>query len=287
LEPVLRGINMEIKPREKVGIVGRTGAGKSSLMLALFRIVEIYEGSVIIDGLDVSTIGLHDLRSRLAISEDPSFLIFFSLSRAFASSPSPSPSPNFLVPQDPVLFSGTVRSNLDPFGEYTDVEIWQSLEQVHLVKEVEASPRGLNAEITEGGSNWSLGQRQLFCFARALLKKTKILVMDEATSSVDMDTDNLIQRTIRTKFADRTILTIAHRLSTIMDSDRVLVMDAGKVVEFDTPASLLRLSTEEGVFSSMVQQTGNKVAGMLRKIANKEMDVFGNPITGQPASQSS
>jgi len=245
LEPVLKNVSFEIRDKEKIGVVGRTGAGKSSLMLVLFRIAEIFEGQVLIDNVDISKIGLHDLRSRLAI-----------------------------IPQDPVLFSGTVRSNLDPFAEYTDQEVWTALDHVHLKKDVEKSPEGLLAEVSENGSNWSLGQRQLFCFARALLKKTKVLVMDEATSSVDMETDNLIQKTIRTEFSDRTVLTIAHRLSTIMDSDRVIVMDAGRIVEFDTPANLLK--NPDGVFTTMVNQTGAKTAQFLKQIANKQIDVFGN-----------
>uniref|UniRef100_A0A914X2S6 ABC-type glutathione-S-conjugate transporter n=1 Tax=Plectus sambesii TaxID=2011161 RepID=A0A914X2S6_9BILA len=207
---VLKQVSVEINGGEKVGIVGRTGAGKSSLTLALFRIVESAEGSIEIDGVDIASIGLHDLRNSLTI-----------------------------IPQDPVLFSGSLRMNLDPFGNYSDSELWTALERAHLKPFALESADKLNQIISEGGGNLSVGQRQLLCLARALLRKTRVLVLDEATAAVDVQTDANIQATIREEFADCTILTIAHRLNTIMDYDRVIVLDAGKVAEFDTPGTLL------------------------------------------------
>ncbi|XP_055346894.1 uncharacterized protein LOC129594288 [Paramacrobiotus metropolitanus] len=211
---VLKGIHCQIKGGEKVGIVGRTGAGKSSLTLALFRIIESSGGSIVIDDKDISLMGLHDLRSRLTI-----------------------------IPQEPVLFSGTLRMNLDPFQSYTDVELWNALDNSHLKGFVSTLPSGLEHIVAEGGENLSVGQRQLICLARALLRKTKILVLDEATAAIDMETDALIQQTIREKFAECTVLTIAHRLNTIMDSTRILVLDQGVVREFDSPDNLLQDQT--------------------------------------------
>ncbi|XP_055346997.1 multidrug resistance-associated protein 1-like [Paramacrobiotus metropolitanus] len=211
LDLVLRGVKANIQPREKIGIVGRTGAGKSSLTLALFRIIEPAGGSIVIDGIDIFTMGLHDVRSHLTI-----------------------------IPQEPVLFSGTLRLNLDPFNAYSDEDVWMALENSHLKRFVSSLPDGLQHAVAEGGENLSVGQRQLICLARALLRKTKILVLDEATAAVDLETDDLIQRTIRDKFADCTILTIAHRLNTIMDSTRIMVLDQGKIKELDSPENLLR-----------------------------------------------
>ncbi|XP_078381052.1 multidrug resistance-associated protein 1-like [Oculina patagonica] len=218
---VLKEISFMIKPAEKIGIVGRTGAGKSSLTLALFRILERAGGKIVIDGVDIATIGLKDLRSRLTI-----------------------------IPQDPVLFSGTLRLNLDPFNKYTDEELWKVLEVSHLNRFVMGLNGGLQHTIAEGGENLSVGQRQLVCLARALLRKSKILVLDEATAAVDLETDELIQQTIRREFADRTVLTIAHRLNTIMDYDRVMVLENGSIVEFDSPNKLLE---QRGLFYELTR----------------------------------
>lgn len=225
LDLVLKGVSFEILGGEKVGIVGRTGAGKSSLTLSLFRIIESAGGSIQIDGQDISNLGLHDLRSRLTI-----------------------------IPQDPVLFSGTLRLNLDPFDQNSDNELWTALEHAHLKSFVQGLTAGLNHEITEGGENLSVGQRQLVCLARALLRKTKVLILDEATAAVDLETDDLIQKTIRTEFSDCTILTIAHRLNTIMDSDKVIVLDRGEISEFASPSQLLQNS--QSSFYSMAKDSG-------------------------------
>ncbi|XP_017108726.1 multidrug resistance-associated protein 1 isoform X8 [Drosophila bipectinata] len=222
LDLVLRGVSFNIKGGEKVGIVGRTGAGKSSLTLALFRIIESAGGRIAIDGVDIATMGLHMLRSRLTI-----------------------------IPQDPVLFSGSLRINLDPFEVKTDDEIWKALELSHLKSFVKSLAAGLNHEIAEGGENLSVGQRQLVCLARALLRKTKVLVLDEATAAVDLETDDLIQKTIRTEFKECTVLTIAHRLNTILDSDKVIVLDKGQITEFASPTELL--DNPKSAFYSMAK----------------------------------
>ncbi|XP_076389766.1 multidrug-Resistance like Protein 1 isoform X2 [Megachile rotundata] len=225
LELVLRGLSFSVKGGEKVGIVGRTGAGKSSLTLALFRIIEAADGKIFIDDIDIAKLGLHDLRSRLTI-----------------------------IPQDPILFSGTLRINLDPFNCYTDDEVWRALEHAHLKSFIKTLPNGLLHEITEGGENLSIGQRQLICLARALLRKTKVLILDEATASVDLETDDLIQTTIRQEFSDCTVLTIAHRLNTILDSDRVIVLDKGLIMEYDSPEALLRNSSS--LFHNIAKDAG-------------------------------
>ncbi|KAF3923710.1 hypothetical protein ABW20_dc0104162 [Dactylellina cionopaga] len=226
LELVLRDINISIKPREKIGVVGRTGAGKSSLTLALFRIIEAVKGNIEIDDVNTSLIGLLELRKRLAI-----------------------------IPQDAALFDMTVRENLDPAGVRDDTELWSVLELSHLKEHVAKMEGKLDAKIHEGGSNLSAGQRQLMCLARALLTPSNILVLDEATAAVDVETDTVLQRTIREEFSDKTMITIAHRINTIMDSDRIIVLDAGRVAEFDTPAALLAKGTNS-LFYGLVREAG-------------------------------
>ncbi|XP_035434176.2 multidrug resistance-associated protein 1 [Spodoptera frugiperda] len=224
-EPALRDVTCAVAPRDKLGIVGRTGAGKSTLTLGLFRIVEAVGGRILIDGLDIAAMGLHQLRSRITI-----------------------------IPQDPVLFSGTLRMNLDPFETFSDEDIWRALEYAHLKPFVQGLPAGLRHEVSEGGENLSVGQRQLVCLARALLRKTPLLVLDEATAAVDLETDELIQKTIRSEFASCTVLTIAHRLNTIMDSTKVMVLDKGQLVEFAPPEQLLK--DKNSLFYSMAKDAG-------------------------------
>ncbi|KAJ1097026.1 hypothetical protein NDU88_002155 [Pleurodeles waltl] len=221
LELALRNITVSIGEGEKIGIVGRTGAGKSSLTLGLFRILEPATGQICIDGIDISKIGLHDLRSKITI-----------------------------IPQDPILFSGSLRMNLDPFDSHCEEELWTALELAHLRSFVIGLPDKLDHACSEGGENLSVGQRQLVCLARALLRKTKILVLDEATAAVDLETDDLIQSTIRVQFADCTVLTIAHRLNTIMDYTRVMVFDKGHLVESGSPSDLL---SQKGLFYGMAK----------------------------------
>ncbi|KAM9836010.1 ATP-binding cassette sub-family C member 4-like [Aulostomus maculatus] len=228
---ILKDINATFQPNEKVGIVGRTGAGKSSLVSALFRLAEP-QGRIYIDGFLTSEIGLHDLRQRMTI-----------------------------IPQDPVLFTDTVRKNLDPFNQHTDDDLWKALEEVQLKGVVEELPGKLETVLAESGSNFSVGQRQLVCLARAILRKNRILIIDEATANVDPRTDELIQKTIRDKFRECTVLTIAHRLNTIIDSDRILVLDNGRIQELDCPFTLLQ--NKEGAFYHMVQQMGEAEAAAL------------------------
>lgn len=261
LDLVIQNIGFTVLPTEKVGIVGRTGAGKSSLTLALFRIIEAANshwakashnradmdadlgsekeavadlekvqveedgGSIWIDGVDISTVGLKDLRQHLAI-----------------------------IPQEPILFVGTVRDNLDPFEEMQDAELWEALERAHLKDHVASLEGGLSFKVSQNGDNFSVGQRSLICLARALLRKTKILVLDEATAAVDVETDELIQKTIRSEFKDRTILTIAHRIKTVMDSDKILVLEKGRVEEFEAPTVLLL--RPDSLFYSLALQAG-------------------------------
>lgn len=236
-EPVLKGLTFTILPKEKIGIVGRTGAGKSSLIGSIFRLALI-DGEILIDGVNTANILLRQLRSKVSI-----------------------------IPQDPVLFSGTLRRNLDPFEEYPDSELWAALEAVQL-KDVASGPLGLQTAVSSSGSNFSVGQRQLVCLARAILRKNRILVLDEATANVDPVTDGLIQTTIRQQFSECTVLTIAHRLHTIMDSDRVIVMNYGRLEEFDTPYQLLQ--NPLGIFRDMVKATGTQEADRLFEIAKEK-----------------
>jgi ABC-type multidrug transport system fused ATPase/permease subunit len=259
LPPVLNGLSFSVESRERIGVVGRTGAGKSSLTLALFRFLDTREGAIHVDGIDISTIKLQALRSRIAI-----------------------------IPQDPVLFAGTIRYNLDPFEEHTDLELRDALERVNLVTSSDfvVTPPGasatstlrsetndtfnpseaadssnqnifssLSSKITTGGLNLSQGQRQLLCLARAIVSRPKIMILDEATSAVDMATDTLIQRSIREEFGDSTLLVIAHRLSTIADFDKILALDGGRAIEFGTPKELIQAS--DGVFRSMIEKSGD------------------------------
>ncbi|XP_059169468.1 ATP-binding cassette sub-family C member 2-like [Physella acuta] len=216
LDFVLRNINVSINAGEKIGIVGRTGAGKSSMVLALFRLIEVASGYIVIDGVDISKIGLHTLRHAVTI-----------------------------LPQDPVLFAGSLRMNLDPSKEKSDIELWDSLEHANLKDFVQQLPNQLEYDVGEGGENLSVGQKQLICLARTLLRKTKILVFDEATASVDIETDDFIQKTIRTAFRDCTVITIAHRIHTVMDYDRIIVLEQGKIIEVDGPSNLLQNSTSK------------------------------------------
>ncbi|XP_045455226.1 ATP-binding cassette sub-family C member 4-like [Melitaea cinxia] len=231
--PVLKNLNLVIESGWKVGIVGRTGAGKSSLISSLFRL-SILEGEVLIDDVDTAYLSLQELRSKISI-----------------------------IPQEPVLFSATIRYNLDPFDNYDDEQIWKALEAADLKAVIPA----LDFKVSEGGSNFSLGQRQLVCLARAILRGNRILVLDEATANVDPKTDEFIQKTIRKRFSDCTVITVAHRLNTIMDSDRVMVMDSGCLVEFDHPYKLL--NKPEGYFTKMVKETSEKMSAQLYEIAKK------------------
>ncbi|XP_031343400.1 probable multidrug resistance-associated protein lethal(2)03659 [Photinus pyralis] len=238
--PVLKNLNFVIEPKEKIGIVGRTGAGKSSLIGALFRLA-YFEGEIIIDNVDIGRLGLHDLRKKISI-----------------------------IPQEPILFSGTIRYNLDPFEEYPDTSLLAVLQVIEIKSALQDGVACLDLMVSEGGSNISVGYRQLICLARALLRNNKILVLDEATANVDAQTDKFIQTTIRTKFDNCTVLTIAHRLHTIMDSDKVLVMDAGELVEMDHPHNLFK--NKNGNFSGMVRRMGPLLEEQLKNIAKLDYE---------------
>ena len=209
--PALKGVSFRVEAGERLGIVGRTGAGKTSLQTALLRLVEITSGQITIDGVDISSVGLHDLRGEISI-----------------------------IPQDPVLFSGSLRFALDPFSSFQDEQLWQSLKEVQLSEKIISLEGQLYFSVSEGGSNFSVGERQLLCLARAILKRSKIIMLDEATSNVDSVTDLKIQQVLSDKFKDCTLLTIAHRIESIIDYDKVLVMDKGEIIECDTPHTLMQ-----------------------------------------------
>lgn len=227
---ILQSISFAVNSRERIGICGRTGSGKSSIAAALFRIYEIEtNGTISIDDRNIRMLGLDTLRSRMAV-----------------------------IPQEPVLFSTSIRYNLDPFGQATDQELWDVLRKVQMIRDVASLPDNLDEPIFDGGGNFSRGQKQLLCIARVLLRKPKIVVMDEATSSIDNETDELIQAMLRDNFADATVLMIAHRLNTILDSDRVLVLDNGSIMEYDRPGTLLRRPTS--LFNRLVQDSHQSLA---------------------------
>ncbi|XP_050282709.1 putative ABC transporter C family member 15 isoform X3 [Quercus robur] len=227
LPSVLKNITCTFPGRKKVGVVGRTGSGKSTLIQAIFRVVEPREGSIIVDDVDICKIGLHDLRSRLSI-----------------------------IPQDPAMFEGTVRTNLDPLQQYSDSEIWEALDKCQLGHLVHDKEEKLDSTVVENGENWSVGQRQLFCLGRALLKKSSILVLDEATASVDSATDGVLQKIISQEFTNRTVVTIAHRIHTVIDSDLVLVLSEGKIAEYDTPGKLLE--RPDSFFSKLIKEYSSR-----------------------------
>ncbi|XP_042487028.1 ABC transporter C family member 3-like [Macadamia integrifolia] len=220
---VLRGLTCTFPEKMKIGIVGRTGSGKSTFVQALFRVLEPIAGQIWIDDINISKIGLHDLRSRLSI-----------------------------IPQDPTLFEGTLRSNIDPLEEYTNEQIWEALDSVQLGDEVRKKEGKLDSAVTENGENWSMGQRQLICLGRVLLKRSKVLVLDEATASVDTATDYLIQQTLKEHFSNCTVITIAHRITSILDVDKVLLLDNGLVLEYDSPAKLLEIKSSS--FAKLVEE---------------------------------
>lgn len=221
---IIKNLSCTINGGEKVGIVGRTGAGKSTLTSGLFRIIEAAEGKISIDDVDISTLGLHDLREKLSI-----------------------------IPQEPVLYSGTIRSNLDPHETCSDEELWAAIKDAHIEPYILKLENKLSHEVSENGSNLSVGERQMICLTRALLKRSKIIVLDEATSAIDHLTDSLIQKTIRNAFSESTIITIAHRINTIIDYDRILVLDKGQLAEFDTPANLF--SNKDSIFRSLCDES--------------------------------
>ena len=231
----LKSLTFVVQPGEKVGIIGRTGAGKSSLIQMLFRMAE-HTGNISIDGVNIRDVGLRDLRKSISI-----------------------------IPQDPVLFSGSLRYNLDPFEEYNDSDIWSALEQVQLKSAVEKWDGGIELNVSEGGRNFSIGQRQLVCLARAILRRNKILVLDEATANVDFTTDAMIQKILHETFAQCTVLTVAHRLNTVIGLDRIMVMDGGEIVEMDDPFELLKNDTSQ--LKTMVDRTGPSNSAQLYKMA--------------------
>ena len=223
LDLILKNLNVEIKAREKVGIVGRTGAGKSTLILAIWRVVEAYEGKILIDGVDISQVGLADLRDRVTV-----------------------------IPQEPVLFNNTLRFNLDPDGKHKDEEIINLLERASIEELLARDGNGLDFKITEGGSNLSAGEKAIICICRAILRKNKIVLVDEATASTDVNTEEIIQKLFHEEFKESTVLTVAHRLNTIINSDKIMVMHFGEIIEYDSPENLKR--NPNSAFSELLNQ---------------------------------
>jgi len=238
LELVLKGVSVKINPGEKVGVIGRTGSGKSTLMVAILRLVELAGGSIKVDNVNIEKLGLNHVRKSITI-----------------------------IPQDPVLFSGTIRFNLDPFDVHSDTELWDALEKSSMKRFVEEFDGGLDSFVSEYGENMSAGQRQLICLSRALLRKSKILILDEASSSLDAETDRFIQESIRNHMNDATILTIAHRLSTLADYDRIMVMESGYVAEYGTPSELLEKRNSK--LTGFVNSLGKHGADQFREIVRK------------------
>lgn len=237
LPPTLRGVSFTIEAGKRVGVVGRTGSGKSTLVQALFRILEAECGSIHIDGVDIQTLGLHHLRTGMSV-----------------------------INQHPVLFSGcTIRENLDPFHSYSDEDIIDALTDVQMIEAVRELPNGMKSIVAEGGSNFSVGQRQLLCLSRAILQKSKILVLDEPSANVDGRTDKLLQHAVNKSFQESTIVSVAHRLDTIIDNDMILVLGNGEVLEYGPPAELI---SRNGPFSQMVDDTGEELSRELRRRAN-------------------
>ncbi|KAL7748549.1 hypothetical protein RI367_005960 [Sorochytrium milnesiophthora] len=255
LDLVLRNLNISIRAREKVGIVGRTGSGKSSILLSLFRMIEPVHGRIVLDNMDITRIGLYDLRSRLTI-----------------------------IPQDPTIFAGTLRENLDPYEQHDDMAIWDVLASVRMKEHVSSLEGKLNARMQQGGTSFSLGQRQLICLARALLRRTKIIVLDEATAQIDVETDRIIQHTIREQFDSCTILTIAHRINTVIDNDRILVLSNGEVSEFDAPSTLLK--DPNSLFYQLVEESGLRATVTEVEDAEEEGEIT-NDSPAAPGSGSS
>lgn len=246
LDPVISNFSLHITAGEKVGVVGRTGAGKSSLIQTFFRMYELSNGEIKIDGVDIKTIGLHTLRKKISI-----------------------------IPQIPFMFNETIKKNLDPLEIYSENELWEALENVELKEYVSNMEQSLETRISNNTNSFSVGQKQLLCLARAILQRNKILVLDEATANVDLETDKIIQKKIKEIFIHSTIVTIAHRLFTIVDYDKVLVMDKGKIVEYDNPLKLLVYDendndiTKNGYFADMVKNTGVQPAKKFLEAAKK------------------
>ncbi|RAL42404.1 hypothetical protein DM860_017584 [Cuscuta australis] len=236
---VLKGITCTVNEGTRVGVVGRTGSGKTTLISALFRLVEPCSGKIIVDGLDICSIGLKDLRLKLSI-----------------------------IPQEPTLFRGSVRTNLDPLGLYSDDEIWKALEKCQLKDTISRLPHQLDSSVSDEGDNWSMGQRQLFCLGRVLLKRNRILVLDEATASIDSATDSTLQKIIREEFCNCTVITVAHRVPTVIDSDMVLLLSFGKLVEYDEPSKLMGINSS---FSKLVAEYWSSC----RRNSKEELNHFG------------